>query len=377
MSANAIDRLLARAVDDGEVPGVVAIAVDAQGTRYQGAFGVRELGQSAPMTLDTICRIASMTKPITVVAALRLVERGDLGLDEPVGDRLPSLAAVQVLAGFDADGAPRYRRPRRPITLRHLLTHTSGFAYAEWNADLRRLQQQPIDPTPMVNDPGERWEYGTGIDWAGRLVERTTGRTLEDYFRDEIFGPLGMVDTSFLVDDRALTRLAARHQRGANGTLTPFGTAPPGPPAVFSGGGGLFSTGPDYARFLRMLLGGGGLDGACLLAPDTVTRMAENQIGDLQVSVMRSTDLAASRDGDFFPGMSQKWGLAGLINTAAGPNGRAAGSWAWAGFFNTYFWVDGASGVAGLVLTQLLPFCDPAVLRLYGAFERAIYGRRL
>src|SRR5581483_9898925 len=208
MSAAAIDGLLRRAVDDGAVPGVVALAGTDRGVLYQGAFGRRVLPDGPAMSLDTVFRIASMTKAVTSVAALQLVEAGKLTLDGPLPDIDPALSRPQVLDGFDAAGDPILRPARRPITLRHLLTHTAGFAYEAWNASLKRYVAATGTPAlasgrlaalrlPLVFDPGERWEYGINTDWVGRLVEAAAGQCLDAYVRDRIAGPLGMDDTAF------------------------------------------------------------------------------------------------------------------------------------------------------------------------------------
>ena len=378
--ATEADRVLARAIESGAVPGVVALAADARGVRYEGAFGERTLGGCAPMTLDTVFWIASMTKAVTAVAAMQVVEQGVTALDEPVAARLPDLAAVPVLEGFDGDGAPRFRPQRSPITLRHLLTHTAGFGYSAWNADLLRLQERngaPFRPleAPLLFDPGERWEYGINIDWVGRLIEHLSGQSLDAYFRDRILEPLGMHDTGFVIRPEQRGRLAGRHQRQADGSLSVLEVGYPERIAFYNGGGGLYSTGADYLRFLRMLLGGGALDGARVLRPETVAEIGRNHIGELAVGTMRSVVPEASNDVELFRGMVKRWGLGGIITTADAPTGRAAGSWAWAGLANTYFWVDPARGVAGLLLTQILPFCDQDVLDLFEEFEHAVYRR--
>ena len=376
---DAADQTLASAVEHGEIPGVVALAADTNQVVYQGAFGQRALDQPAAMTLDTVFRIASMTKAITAIAALQLVEQGRLALEEPVGERMPELGAVQVLEGFDAAGSPRLRPPRRPITLRHLLTHTSGFGYTTWDSALLRLEQQAAGPigsleTPLVFDPGERWEYGAGSDWTGRLVEHVTGESLDDYFRVHIFEPLGMGDTGFILRDDQRARLVGRHQRQADGSVQLNDVEVPARPAFFNGGGGLFSTGPDYLRLLRMLLAGGTVDAHRVLRPESVADLARNHIGDLTVERLPSVRPDLSNDVELFPGMVKQWSLGGLINTQPVPGRRSAGSWGWAGLFNTYFWVDPTRGVTGLVLTQILPFCDPAVLTLLDRFEATIYS---
>jgi methyl acetate hydrolase len=374
-----VDRVFEQVVEAGLVPGVIALAANAQGVVYEGAFGRREIGKKAAMTLDSVVWIASMTKAITSVAALQLVEQGRLTLDEPLGALLPELAAIQVLDGFDAAGTPRFRPPRRGITLRHLLTHTAGFAYTIWNADLLRLEQHHGVPfgflqAPLVCDPGERWIYGINIDWLGWVVEQISGLSLEDYFRAHILDPLGMRDTSFLVGPEQRVRLVSVHRRHADGALAVLDWPIPERREFYNGGGDLYSTGPDYLRFLRMLLGGGQLDQARVLRAETVAAMARNQIGDLTVGVLQSVMPDASNDVALLPGLVKKWGLGGMINTIEAPTGRSAGSWAWAGLGNTYFWVDPTRSLCGLILTQILPFGDAAVLDLFAQFERLIYA---
>jgi methyl acetate hydrolase len=386
--ASGVDQVLERAVDAGVAPGVVALAANDNDVIYEGAFGKREVGKDAAMTLDSVAWIASMTKAVTSAAAMQLVEQGRLGLDEPLGERVSELASVQVLEGFDAAGAPRLRPPRRPITLRHLLTHTAGFTYDFWNQDMVRYYQHAGVPgiaecknatlqTPLVCDPGERWEYGINIDWVGKTVEQLSGQSLEDYFREHIFAPLDMNDTGFVLRPDQRTRQAAMHARQPDGSLTPIPFEIPQAPEFFMGGGGLYSTGPDYLRFLRMLLGGGQLAGVRVLQPETVDDMSRNHIGELTVGPMKTAAPTLSHDAEFFPGMVKKWGLGYMISTEAAPTGRSAGSLAWAGLANTYYWLDPTRRVTGVFATQILPFADPNVLDLFAAFEQAIYETRV
>jgi methyl acetate hydrolase len=381
----AADQVLERAVDAGEVPGVVALAADDRGVVYEGAFGRREIGTGPEMTLDTVFWIASMTKAVTSAAAMQLVEQGKLGLDEPLGERLPELASPQVLEGFDAEGAPRLRAAKRPITLRHLLTHTAGFTYDIWNADMGRYMQQSGIPgiiecknatlgTPLVFDPGERWEYGINIDWVGKTVEQLSGQSLEDYLREHIFAPLGMTDTGFVLRPDQRARLASMHVRQPDGSLEAIPFEVPQEPEFFMGGGGLYSVGRDYLTFLRMLLHGGQLDGVRVLRPETVEEMAKNQIGDLTVGLLETAIPAHSNNAEFFPGMVKKWGLGYMISTEEAPTGRSGGSVAWAGLGNTYYWLDPTRRLTGLILTQILPFADDTILRLFEEFESAIYA---
>ncbi len=380
-----IDAVLRRAVDAGEVPGVVAMAATGKSVFYEGAFGQRDRGQSAAMTLDTLFRIASMTKAVTSVAALQLVEQGKLTLDGPLPDIDPALSAPQVLESFDPSGTPRLRPARRPITLRHLLTHTAGFSYEVWGAETARYIEAAGMPArstgriasirlPLIFDPGERWEYSVATDWVGLIVEAASGQPIDAYFQQHIFDPLGMADIVF--GDAATpgqqARLASEHQRQADGSLQPQPHEAPVKPE-YRGGGGLYSTAPDYMTFLRMLLHGGTFNGARILRPETAAMLGQNQIGAIEAGVLKTTKPARSADIDFFPGASLKWGLATMINAQPGPNGRSAGTLTWAGSSNTHYWIDPARRVIGLLMTQILPFGDPLTMRLYGRFERAVY----
>ncbi len=385
-SVSAIDAVLRRSVEAGQVPGVVALAATDRGVLYEGAFGRRDLAAGPAMTLDTIFRIASMTKAVTSVAAMQLVEAGKLALDEPVGRVLPELATPYLLQGFDRSGKPRLRPAKRPITLRHLLTHTAGFGYEMLNSELIRyiaITHTPSTSTgelaslrlPLLFDPGEKWQYGINTDWVGRAVEAAGGQPLDEYFRDRIFDPLGMSDSGFAPLDEQSERLVRVHRRRADGSLEPIAfDLPPQKPEFWAGGGGLYSTGPDYLAFLRMLLGGGRVDGVRLLRPETVAQMGQNQVGDLAAGVMRTAMPERTNDFALFPDGSCRWGLAYMINTEPGPDGRSAGSLSWGGIFNSYYWIDPTRRVAAVILTQILPFADPRALALLAAFERAVYA---
>jgi CubicO group peptidase (beta-lactamase class C family) len=377
--------VLANSVSDGDVPGVIALAANRAGVLFADAYGEREFGTGVDMTLDTVCWIASMTKALTSTAAMQQVEKGQLTLDGPISDVLPELSKVQVLEGFDDSGAPRLRPPTRPITLRHLLTHTAGFSYDIWNADIGRYCTHAGRPgiiecknaaldTPLVADPGSAWEYGINIDWVGKAVEAATGQTLEAYFRTSVFEPLGMLDSGFVLGTSQRERLASVHARNEDGTVTPIPFEIPQEPEFFMGGGGLYSTGPDYLRFLRMLLNRGTLDGVQILTEQTVDDMFRNQIGDLEAGVLRTVTPAASNDHDPFPGMPIRWGLGFMITTEAVPGRRSANSVAWAGLANTYYWIDPERDITGVILTQILPFADARVIKLYGEFEAAVYS---
>jgi methyl acetate hydrolase len=381
-----IDRVLKEATDRADVPGVVAMAATPDGPVYRGAFGWRALPEGAAMTADTVFRIASMTKAVTSTAAMQLVEQGRLALDEPIASVLPELAAPKVLEGFDAGGAPRLRPARRPITLRQLITHTAGFAYAIWNADIGRYIEKTGTPDiitcqnaalalPLVFDPGEKWDYGINIDWVGKAVERVSGRRLGEYFAEHLFAPLGMNDTAFKLTPGHRARLVAMHARGADGSLAPIAFEMPQDPEFEMGGGGLYGTAADYLAFARIFLDEGrSATGRQVLKPETVRLMAQNAIGELNVQPLKTAAPASSNDAEFFPGMVKKWGLGFMISTEAVPGGRSAGSLAWAGIGNTYFWIDPTKRVAGVILMQLLPFADAKALALFDRFEKAVYA---
>jgi methyl acetate hydrolase len=383
-AAGSIDEALAEAVKSGRIPGVVALAANDKGPIYSGAVGVRSLAQSQPMTVDSVFWIASMTKAVTTTAAMQMVEEGKLKLDQPASEILPDLGSAQVLEGFDAAGSPQLRPAKRPITLRQLLTHTAGYTYDIWNENTGRYEKYANLPgiitckddalkTPLAFDPGDRWEYGINIDYAGKMVEKVSGQRLESYFHDRIFGPLGMTDTSFKLSPSQRERLVAMHARGDDGSLKPIEFEMPQEPEFFMGGGGLYSTGPDYLKFVRMFLNRGNLDGKTVLRPETVATMAQNQIGDLRVVMLKTVAPGSSTDAEFFPGMVKKWGLGFMINTETAPTGRSAGSLAWAGLGNTYFWIDPTKNVSGVILMQLLPFGDPQALQAFAAFESRVY----
>lgn len=386
MAAPDIDTLLRSATDAGEVPGVVAVAGTREGPIYQGAAGKRALPAGPAMTVDSVFWIASMTKAVTSTAAMQLVERGKLRLDQPVGDVLPELAAPQVLEGFDAAGEPELRPAKGPITLRHLLTHTAGFGYDIWNADLLRYLEKTGTPgiiscenkaltTPLTFDPGDRWDYGINIDWAGKAVERVSGQSLGAFFQENLFEPLGMKDTVFKLGDAQRRRLVGMHTRQTDGTLEPMPFEIPQEPEFQMGGGGLYGTGADYLAFATMFLNEGrARGGRQVLKPDTVRAMSQNQMGPLNVRLLKTVVPPYSNDAEFFPGMVKKWGLGFMINSEPVPGARSRGSLTWAGLGNTYFWIDPAKGIAGVILMQLVPFADAKALALYDRFEKAVYA---
>lgn len=380
-----IDRLLAGSVASGELPGIAAIALDGQKRIYQGAFGVRNVETGAPFALDTVFWYASMTKPLVATAAMQAVERGLVTLDQPLGDILPGLSAPQVLEGYTVSGEPILRPARRAITLRHLLTHTSGYGYDIWNADIERYMRENGIPLlvdsklasldqPLAADPGERWEYGISIDWAGMVVQAVTGRPLEDFMLENLLLPTGMNDARFIIQPDRRTRLATVHRRFEGGRLKPVKHEISQEPEFFMGGGGIYGTVLDYEAYIRMMLADGlAANGNRVLRPETVELMGRNHIGNIEAGVLRPVLRDMAHPTDFFPGASQKWGLSFLINMDDSPHGRATGSLTWAGLANSYFWIDRRKQVGGLIATQLLPFGDPITLGHYQRFEQAVY----
>lgn len=381
---DSIDALLRRAAESGDVPGVVAMVANRNGMVYEGAFGKRVLGQNALMTVDTVGWIASMTKALTAAGAMQLVEQGKLDLESPASKWVPEIADSQVLDGFDASGQPRTRPPKRPITLRHLLTHTAGYGYEIWSTDIIKYQQAKGIPgitscenaalkTPLLFDPGERWFYGINIDWAGKMVEAVSGKKLGAYLAENLFGPLGMSSTAFKITPAMRARLAKIHQRDDKGALAAVDLEIPQEPQFEMGGGGLYGTAGDYLKFVQMILSRGKANGKHLLKPETVDQMTRNNMGDTPVTMLKTAMPPLSNDAEFFPGVPKSWGLSFQINEAPAPTGRPAGGLMWAGLANSYFWIDLRNGIGGVYLTQILPFADKKSLPLYYDFESAVY----
>jgi len=382
-STGAIDKVLSEGIQRRQIPCVTAMVASPNSILYSGAFGKRDSASGVDVKPDSIFAIASMTKAITSVAAMQLVERGKVKLDEPVSKYLPELAKLDVLMGFDAAGKPVLRPAIKPITLRHLLTHTSGFAYPTWHEGMFKYTQAtaPLPPgvvaplVPLMFEPGAAWQYGYSADWTGRLVEAVSGLNLEQYFQRNILQPLGMNDTSFIFPAEKFDRLVGRAQRQNGGPLQEVPRAMPPKPAAFNGGGGLNSTAPDYIKFMQMILryGRSGVREEILTAK-SVEMMSVNQIGGLGAGKLKSFLPNISSDVDVHPGFIDKWGLGFLINTTAYPGGRSAGSLAWAGVYNTFYWIDQPRGLCAVIMMQFLPFVDREAVGLLGDFERAVYA---
>ena len=382
---SALDAVLDAGVASGAVPGVVAIVVDSDGVRYLGSAGERSIGTGAVMTPDTVGAIFSMTKAVTGAAAMQLVEQGRIDLDAPMSALCPDRSNPVVLEGFNGVGQPITRAAASEPTLRQLLTHTGGYVYDIWNADMSRWYETSGTPnlfslkrdalrTPLAFDPGTKWEYGIGIDWAGLMVEAASGMTLGEYFTTHLTGPLGMNDTGFAHTDAMRKRSSAIHARLPDGNLMAIDLPAPESPEFEMGGGGLQSTVGDYGRFMRMILNDGELDGVRVLESDTVAQMCTNQMGDLRVAELKTVSPQFSNDAEMFPGEEKSWGLTFQIHEQPGSTGRAKGTLSWAGLANSYFWIDRTNGIAGAYLSQILPFADSASIGLYYDFERTVYA---
>jgi CubicO group peptidase (beta-lactamase class C family) len=375
----AIDEALRTAIERGDVPGVVALVTDRKGVLYRGAFGVMDVESKRPMAVDSMFRIASMTKAVTSLALMQLVEQGKLGLDDPVEKYLPEMAKLPVFESFDAaTGAYELRPSARPITVRQVLTHTSGLGYPFTSATLRDFKPRAGETYangPLLFDPGERWHYGTSTDVVGRLVEKISGEKLEDYFLKHILVPLKMNDTSYNIPQAKAARVVPSQQRDGermNGKIVLQQPQPPLTVATPIGGGGLTATADDYGRFVRMLLSGGELEGVRVLKAETVALMGQNAIGNVSVPALKAA-MPRSADFTFINDGKDKWGLGFLITAEHVPGKRSAGSLSWGGINNTYYWIDQSRGIAGVIMMQYLPFADAKALAVYDAFERAVY----
>lgn len=366
------------------VPGVVAMVTDRHRNIYEGAAGKRRLDQAADMTTDSVFAIFSTTKAITGTAVLQLVEEGKLDLDAPAKTYAPDLGKLQVIEGFDDNGEPRLRAPKRDITTRMLMVHSAGLGYDFINHTYNRLAQEKGQPsvitaskaslmTPLLFDPGERWEYGTNLDWCGQIVESIAGRRLGEVFKTRIFEPLGIQDTAFELTDAMRRRLAGIHARNADGSLTPMDFELPANPEIHMGGHGLYGTIGDYMRFIRMWLNDGAGEHGRVLKAETVRMAEKNHLGNNKVTAITGVITSLANDAEFFPGQSKSWALSFMINDEQAPTGRPAGALGWAGLANLFYWIDRQNGFGGFWATQILPFGDPTSFIGYINFETAFY----
>jgi CubicO group peptidase (beta-lactamase class C family) len=385
MTGTGIDQMLSEAAAAGDVPGVAAAVLDPDGVVYEGVAGRVRIDREDEVTPNTIFWLASMTKALVAVGVLQLVERGELDLDAEVASIVPEFGELQVLEGYDGD-EPRLRPPASRATVRQLLTHTSGVGYVFLAADVARWHQltgcaEPLECSrdflraPLVADPGTRWDYGAGFDWAGRVLEEVSGTTLDSYLADNVFAPLGMGDTSFRLRVDQRERLMPIHHRTADGGLAVDDELElPHEPPMSCGGHGSYGTVGDYARFLRMLLRGGELDGERILREETVELAASPQLGAIELpKEMPSADHELSNDVVALP-FEQSFGLGFNLMLEDIPGMRRAGSFSWSGLANCYYWIDPASQLAGVFLTSVLPFFDEQVLMRVAQLEMAAYA---
>jgi CubicO group peptidase (beta-lactamase class C family) len=383
--ANDVEDLLEQAVANATIPGAAVAITDAGGATEVATAGTLRIGGDTPVVQDTMFRVMSMTKALASVAALQLIEQGRLELDQTVASVLPGYGELKVLDGFDGD-EPRLREPRQQATIRQLLSHTAGHGYGFLNAKLLRYHEITGHPdpfsglranltVPLVADPGTEWNYGINTDWLGQVVEAVSGQDLAAYLQENLFGPLGMSDTTFAPTEAQRARLMAIHDRTPDGGLAVSAIeAPVAEPEFWPAGHGAYSTAGDYARFMAALLADGELAGTRILRPETVEMAFTDQLGDIPFpAVIPSTLPAISNDVVAAP-FAQSWGLGFHLFTEDLPGMRRAGSGDWAGLFNCYYWIDRKSGIAAAYLTQVLPLIDAAIIENALAVEVAIYA---
>lgn len=384
---SSLDGVLAGVTGDGaRVPGVVAQVTDRNETIYAGAMGERRLGGD-PMTDDTVFAIFSTTKAIAGTTALQCVEEGLLDLDAPAKDYAPAIGELQVLDGFDSGGNLKLRAPKSDITTRQLMLHTAGFGYDFFNEDYLKMATDHGQPsvvtgsraaieTPLLFDPGERWEYGTNIDWVGQVVEGVRGKRLGEVMEERIFAQLGITDLKFTRTDDMKARTATIHARGEDGSLTPMDDfALPDDPEVHMGGHGLYGSVGEYMKFIRMWLNDGDGPNGRVLKPETVDWACKGALVPPQkVTMLPAVIPSLTNAAEFFPGSPKDWSYTFMVNNEEAPTGRPAGAIGWAGLANCYYWIDRQNGVGGYWATQILPFADAVSFTGYMDFETAVYA---
>ena len=378
-----LQKVLDDSVAANRFPFVVGMTAKASGVTFAGASGEAAPGQSA--SPDTVFRIFSQTKAIGSTAAMILIEQGKMNFNTPVEEVLPEFANIQVLDGWDGD-TPRMRAPRVKATVRHLATHTSGLEYEFWRPEVGEYLGKTKRPSilagtkdalfyPMMTDPGTRWGYGPSIDWLGLMVERISGQRIDAFLKANLFEPLGMKDTDVEVRPHMQARLAGVKARGADGKFTDFPLAPPSNAEVYGMGHSLYSTPQDYMRFLRMFLNQGQLDGKRVLKAKSIERMLVNHMGPLKFEKMITAAPPITADFDPFPGTTKTHSFGFMRNESDIPGRRRAGSQSWAGVLNTHYWFDPKSNLAGIIMTQTLPFVEPPLMAAYEEFEKASYAQ--
>ena len=368
------------------VPGVVAMVTDEKENIYEGIAGLRRLGGDDPMSDDTVFAILSTSKAIGGTAVLQCVEEGLLDLDAPAKDYTPEIGELQVLDGFDAKGNPHLRPPKRDITTRMLMLHTAGLGYDIFNENYNRLAQEHGQPsiltskrasmtTPLLFDPGDKWEYGTNIDWAAQVVEGIRGKRIGEVLREHVFAPLGMEDISFTRTEDMKARTATFHRRGEDGSLSPMDDfALPDNPEVEMTGHGLYASVPEYMKFIRMWLNDGAGTNGQVLKPETVKFAVQGGLKPPQEMMDLPAVIPSLTNGTkFFPGLAKNFGYTFMVAEEEAPTGRPAGALGWHGLANLFYWIDRENKVGGFWATQILPFGDAASFPGYMDFETAVY----
>ncbi len=378
-----VEEILENAVANATVPGAAFVLTGSDGQAAAATAGTARVGEDSPVTTATMFRLMSMTKPLASVGALQLIEQGELALDHEVRSVLPAWGELEVLEGFDGD-TPRLREPAHQATVKQLMNHTAGHGYSFCNADLFHYHEVTGAPdpmsgkraylqTPLVAEPGTEWNYGINTDWLGQVIEAVSGQDLASYLEEHVFSPLGMSDTTFAPSEEQRSRLMALYGRTADGGLEEL-EFPLAEPEFWPAGHGACATAADYARFIAALLGGGELDGARILRPETVDLMFADHLGGIALPQEIKSAIPELSNDVVSPPFSQGWGLGLHLFMEDLPGMRKAGSGDWSGLFNTYFWIDRGSGVAGAFLTQVLPYFDGRILETALLAEQAVYA---
>jgi len=376
-----LQQKLEAAVRDRDLPFVVALVADRDGTLFSGAAG--DAGPGSKADEDTIFRLFSMTKAVCATGLMMLVERGLADLDMAVEDVVPEFSKLRVLDRFE-DAVPVLRQPKSKPTIRQLATHSSGLEYELWNDRVAEYMektghQSVITGTraslhyPLMSDPGTRWAYGPGVDWLGLVIEAIDGRPIVEFCQEEIFEPLAMTTTRFELAPEDHEHLSTVVMRGEHGAFDPIEVKPPSNPEVYAMGQALYGSASDYMRLLRMFLGAGALDGKRLLSPGATATMLADHLAGLRFAPM-TTCSPMSADFDPMPDAVLGHSLGFVRNEHDIAGRRSAGSQGWAGLLNSHYWFDPGQGIAGLFMTQMLPFADPRYMRCYAEFEAAVYA---
>jgi CubicO group peptidase (beta-lactamase class C family) len=370
----ALSDFLRASVTRGDTPVVVALVTGADDVLFEAAAGKRSVAGNVAATPDTIFRIASMTKPVTSLAVMMLVDEKKISVADPVAKYLPDFKQQPVLSEMHDDGTFASHPAARPILIRDLLTNTSGIGYPFSNAALAKLSAAGKGEAdlPLVHEPGAKWTYGSSTAVLGRVVERVSGQRLDAFFQNRIFGPLEMRDTFYAVPADKRDRVVTVHAHDQKDALNEV----PNPATIDApprGDGGLSSTARDYAALMRLFLNGGRHGAARLISEHSLHLMTTNEIGSLFVPQQPSADPARARPFPIGAG-KDKFGFGFQIETAPAEKGlRSAGSLSWGGIFNTHFWIDPQRQIAAVVLMQVLPYYDDSSMRVLRGFERLVY----